>query len=83
MKNRQRKKNLKGLLTKEELIVLELYRKSYSVDFYLHNCNFDEAYDFANTTRKEPAIEKYGCKKWLESELGKIKATAFLKEEAQ
>ena len=83
MKKRQRKKNLKGLLTNEELIVLELYRKSYSVDFYLHNCEFNEAYDFANATKKEPFTEKYHGMTWLESKLGKIKATAFLKEESQ
>jgi hypothetical protein len=83
MKNRQCKKNLKGLLTKEELIVLELYRKSYSVDFYLHDCKFNEAYDFANITRKEPVIKKFVGINWLESKLGKIKATAFLKEESQ
>ena len=82
MKTRQRKKNLKGLLTKEELIVLELYRKSSSVDFYLHDCNFNEAYDFANATKKEPFTEKSNGMTWLKSKLGKIEATAFLKEEA-
>lgn len=82
MKSRQRKKNLKGLLTKEELIVLELYRKSSSVDFYLHDCNFNEAYDFANATKKEPFTERYQGRSWLNSKLGKINATAFLKEEA-
>lgn len=82
MKNRQRKKNLKGLLTNEELIVLELYRKSASVNFYLHDCNFNEAYDFANATKKEPFTEKYEGIAWLKSKLGKIEATAFLKEEA-
>ena len=82
MKNRRRKKNLKGLLTNEELIVLELYRKSSDVDFYLHDCEFNEAYNFANTTRKEPVTEKYQGRAWLNSKLGKINATAFLKEEA-
>lgn len=82
MKSRQRKKNLKGLLTKEELIVLELYRKSSNVDFYLHDCEFNEAYNFANITRKEPITEKYEDIAWLKSKLGKIEATAFLKEEA-
>lgn len=82
MKNRQRKKNLKGLLTKEELIVLELYRKSSNVDFYLHDCEFNEAYDFANITRKEPVINKYQGRMWLKGKLGKIEATAFFKEEA-
>ena len=82
MKTRQRKKNLKGLLTKEELIVLELYRKSYSVDFYLHDCEFNEAYDFANATKKELFTERYQGRSWLNSRLGKINATAFLKEEA-
>lgn len=83
MKNRQRKKNLKSLLTKEELIVLELYRKSSSVDFYLHDCEFNEAYDFANATRKEPVTEKYQGRTWLNSELGKIRVVAFLKEEEE
>lgn len=82
MKKRQRKKNLKGLLTNEELIVLELYRKSSSVDFYLHDCEFNEAYDFANATKKEPFTERYQGRAWLKSKLGKIEATAFLKEEA-
>ena len=82
MKKRQRNKNLKGLLTKEELIVLELYRKSSDVDFYLHDCNFNEAYDFTNTTRKEPITERYQGRTWLNSKLGKIEATAFLKGEA-
>ena len=83
MKKRQRKKNLKGLLTKEELIVLELYRKSSSVDFYLHDCNSDEAYEFANATKKEPFTQKYQGRSWLKSKLGKIEATAFSKEEAK
>ena len=83
MKKRQRKKNLKGLLTNEELIVLELYRKSSDVDFYLHDCNSNEAYDFTNTTRKEPITERYQGRTWLNSKLGKIEATAFLKEEAR
>ena len=80
MKNRQRKKNLKGLLTNEELIVLELYRKSSSVDFYLHDCNLNEAYDFVNATRKEPVVQKYQGRTWLNGELGKIEATAFFEE---
>ena len=83
MKKRQRKKNLKGLLTKEELIVLDLYRKSSSVDFYLHDCNLNEAYDFTNAVVKEPIMQHYQGRTWLDSELGKIKATAFLKEEAE
>ena len=82
MKKRQRKKNLKGLLTKEELIVLDLYRKSSSVDFYLHDCNLNEAYDFTNATKKELFTERYQGRSWLNSKFGKIKATAFLKEEA-
>ena len=82
MKKRQRKKNLKGLLTNEELIVLELYRKSSDVNFYLHDCNFNEAYDFTNATKKEPFAEKYHGTSWLKSKLGKITAAAFLKEEA-
>ena len=82
MKNRQRKKNLKGLLTKEELIVLELYRKSSDVDFYLYDCEFNEAYDFANATKKEPVTQKCQGETWLESKLGKIEVAAFLKEEA-
>ena len=81
MNKRQKKKNLKGLLTNEELIVLELYRKSSDVDFYLHDCNFNEAYDFTNTTRKESFTEKYEGRAWLNSKLGKIEATAFLKGE--
>lgn len=82
MKKRQRKKNLKGSLTKEELIVLELYRKSSSVDFYLHDCEFYEAHDFTSAVVKEHIIQKYQGRTWLNSELGKIRATAFLKEEA-
>ena len=82
MNKRQKKKNLKGLLTNEELIVLELYRKSSSVDFYLHRCNFNEAYDFASITKKEPVIKEHLGEKWLKSQLGKIEATAFLKGEA-
>ena len=80
MNKRQKKKNLKGLLTNEELIVLELYRKSSDVNFYLHDCNFNEAYDFANATKKEPFTERYQGSAWLKSELGKIEAVAFLKE---
>ena len=83
MNKRQRKKNLKGLLTKEELIVLELYRKSSNVDFYLHDCDFNEAYNFTNATKKEPFTEKYQGRTWLYSELGKIRALAFLKENAK
>ena len=83
MKKRQRKKNLKGLLTNEELIVLELYRKSSNVDFYLHRGRFDEIFDFVNTTKKEPIVQKYQGRTWLGSELGKIRVAAFLKEEAQ
>ncbi len=79
MNKRQKKKNLKALLTNEELIVLELYRKSSNVDFYLHNCNFNEAYNFANVTKKEPFTEGYQGRSWLKSKLGKIEATAFLK----
>lgn len=82
MKKRQRNKNLKSLLTKEELIVLELYRKSSSVDFYLHDCNFNEAYDFSTITKKEPIAEKYQGRSWLNSGLGKIRVVAFLKGEA-
>ena len=82
MNKRQKKKNLKGLLTKEELIVLELYRKSSSVDFYLHDCNLNEAYDFTNATKKKPFTEGSQGRAWLQSKLGKIEATAFLKEEA-
>lgn len=80
MKKRQRNKNLKGLLTKEELIVLELYRKSSDVNFYLHDCNFNEAYDFVNTTKKEHVVKKYQGRTCLDSELGKIRVAAFLKE---
>lgn len=83
MNKRQRKKNLTGSLTKEELIVLELYRKSSKVDFYLHRGRFDEVYDFVNTTRKEPVVKKYQGRTWLDSELGKIRVVAFLKEEAE
>ena len=83
MKKRQNKKNLKGLLTNEELIVLELYRKSSDVDFYLHDCNLNEAYDFTNATKKESVIENFQGKKWLNSKLGKIEATAFFKEETK
>ena len=82
MNKRQKKKNLKGLLTNEELMVLELYRKSSDVNFYLHDCNLNEAYDFANATKKEPFTERYQGRAWLKSELGKIEAIAFLKEEA-
>ena len=83
MNKRQKKKNLKGLLTKEELIVLELYRKSSNVDFYLHDdCEFYEAYKFANITQKEPIMQHYQGRTWLKGELGKINATAFLKGEA-
>ena len=82
MKKRQRKKNLKGLLTNEELIVLELYRKSSSVYFYLHDCEFNEAFNFANATKKEPFTERLQGRTWLKSKLGKIEATAVLKEEA-
>lgn len=81
MKKRQRKKNLKGLLTKEELIVLELYRKSHSVIFYRYGCEFNEAYDFANATGKAPFVGKHQDTSWLKSGKGKIQATAFLKEE--
>ena len=83
MKSRQRKKNLKGLLTKEELIVLELYRKSSDVDFYLYDCEFYEAYNFANITRKEPIMQHHQGRTWLKGELGKINATAFLKGETK
>ena len=83
MNKRQKKKNLKGLLTNEELIVLELYRKSSDVDFYLFDCEFNEAYDFANATKKELFTQKYQGRSWLKSKLGKIEATAFLKEEAK
>ena len=82
MNKSQRKNNLKGLLTKEELIVLELYRKSSNVDFYLHRGRFNEAYDFANATKKEPFTERYQGRTRMKSKLGKIEATAFLKEEA-
>ena len=82
MNKRQKKKNLKGLLTKEELIVLELYRKSSDVDFYLHDCNFNEAHKFTNVVVKEPIMQHYQGRTWLKGEFGKIEATAFLKEEA-
>ena len=82
MKKRQRKKNLKGLLTNEELMVLELYRKSSNVDFYLHDCEFYEAYKFTDDVVKEPIMQHYQGRAWLKSELGKIEAIAFLKEEA-
>ena len=80
MNKRQKKKNLKRLLTKEELIVLELYRKSSNVDFYLHDCELYEAYKFTKAVVKEPAMQHYQGRTWLKGEFGKIKATAFLKE---
>ena len=79
MNKRQKKKNLKRLLTNEELIVIELYRKSASVDFYLHDCEFYEAHKFTNVVVKEPIMQHYQGKTWLKGELGKIEATAFLK----
>lgn len=83
MNKRQRKKNFKGLLTKEELIVLELYRKSSSVDFYLFRCNLQEAHEFAEMTGEQSIIDASNGAIWLKSRLGKIEATAFLKEGEQ
>ena len=82
MNKRQKKKNLKELLTNEELIVLELYRKSSDADFYLHDCGFYEAYKFTDDVAKEPIMQHYQGRTWLKSKLGKIEATAFLKGEA-
>ena len=81
MNKRQNKKNLKGLLTNEELIVLELYRKSSDVNFYLHDCELYEAYKFTKAVVKEPAMQHYQGRTWLKGEFGKIKATAFFKEQ--
>ena len=81
MNKRQKKKNLKGLLTNEELIVLKIKRKSSEVDFYLHDCEFYEAYKFTNVVVKEPIMQHYQGKTWLKGEFGKIETTAFLKEE--
>ena len=80
MKKRQMKKNIKNLLTTDELIVLELYRQCGIADFYRYNNDFDSAHKFAKTLDDNVGACEGGGSKWLRSKKGKIKATAFLKE---
>lgn len=81
MKSRQRKKNLKGLLTNEEHTLLELYKKCDSVQFFSHNNDLLTACDFVNLTGTRAIEDSHQGTDWFKSRLGKIQATAFLKKE--
>lgn len=76
------KKNIKNLLTTDELIALELYRQCDSADFYRHNNDFDSAYKFTKKLNGNTEACESGGVKWLRSEKGKIQATAFVERGA-
>ena len=63
-------------LSEKEKLVLKLYRECDSVIFYKHNCEYQEAKDYAEMLG-EPREENSEDYNWYNSKRDKIELTAF------
>ncbi|MGM0173669.1 hypothetical protein [Enterococcus sp. DIV0800] len=69
----------KKYLSEEERIVLKLYRKCDSVDFWLYNAQTSKANHFVSILA-ESKFKESNSDMWFQADDGKICATGFIKE---
>lgn len=68
------------ILSKEEKIVVKLFRACNSVTFCRHECEVAEARVFAGTLGENVTRREYKGHKWDGAEKGKVTVAAFLKD---
>lgn len=68
------------ILSKEEKIVVKLFRACNSVTFCRYECEVAEARVFAGTLGENVERKEHEGHRWAEAESGKINVAAFLKD---
>ena len=82
MKKRQKNKDIKRLLTENELKVIKLYRESDNVQFYKYAETNAQAATYYCSVVGIPSLESHQNTFWFNAEKDGITATVFLKDSA-